>query len=218
MRGAEGAGQPGSPAPRVESHRLPRTERLTGVQCGHGLQTACLNGGSPFYCWQPGTVGTWAEAAALCSKCFPPCSLSRQRGPECLLTLQVSLSLFYSGGLNRGFGYPGSGEDGCLPTEPPFSPGSVQSPGCACFLPVEAARGRVCPASSCPPGCGGTRSSSAHLCPASAWQPPPLARGLAHSLPGVLSSELSPGAPPWAQVESRELPNLPERCARSTRA
>ena len=88
--------------------------------------------------------------------------LSGQRGPKCLLTLQVSLSFFYSGGLNKGFGCPGLGESICLPAEPPFFLGSTQSPLCACFLPVEAFEGRVCPASSCPPG---TWQDPWQLCP-----------------------------------------------------
>ena len=53
-----------------------------------------LNVGSPFFCWAPhwenSTGRTRAEAAALCSERFPPGLLSRQRGPEHLLTLQVS--------------------------------------------------------------------------------------------------------------------------------
>lgn len=49
---------------------------------------------------------------------------------------KVSLSLFYSGGLNEGFGWPGRGESRRLPTEPLFFPGIKAS----CFLPVEKAQ------------------------------------------------------------------------------
>lgn len=92
------------------------------------LQIASFKSGLSLLLLGPSPQGTQVEAAALCSECFPPCLLSRQRGPEYLLTLQVSLSFFYSWGLNKGFGCPGLGENGCLPSEPPFFPGSRQSP------------------------------------------------------------------------------------------
>lgn len=45
-------------------------------------------------------------------------------GPgEPAYSTKVSLSSFYSGGLNKGFGWPGRGGSSRLPTEPPFSPG-----------------------------------------------------------------------------------------------
>lgn len=47
--------------------------------------------------------------------------LSRQRGLECLLTRQVSLSFSYAGGLNEGSGWPGLGENHRLPLSLPFS-------------------------------------------------------------------------------------------------
>lgn len=132
--------------------------------------------------------------------------LSRQRGLECLLTRQVSLSFSYSGGLNEGFGWPGLGENHRLPTEPPFFRGS--SP---CFLPGKEAQGRVCPATSHLPGC-----EPVAALPIVSWTK--AAAAASHGGLGVLSSELGPGAPPWAHRGPQDPPDLPECHARSMRA
>lgn len=153
----------------------PQSTTNTGAVGVHlvSLRPALFQSGLSLLLLGPSTQGTQAEAAALCSECFPPCLLSRQRGPERLLTLQVSLSFFYSGGLNKGFGRPGLERTAAGPPSLPSAQDQCRTL-CPCFLPVEAAQGRVSPATSCPSGCGRTHSSSsACLCPASEWQLPP---------------------------------------------
>lgn len=186
MKGTE---QQGSLAPRVEGHTLPWGTHLVTV-------SGCLlfNPRLSLLLLGPSTGGHRPRLQPL-HGWVPPSLLSGPRGPGCLLTLQVSLSFFHSGGLNEGFGCPSSGEKHHLPTEPPpFSQDQGRAlPGL--LSPVQEPQRKVCPGIS-PRGWGRTHGSSAGLCPRQERQHPLTAR--------CASSGLCSGAPPRAPLDPQE--------------
>lgn len=97
---------------------------------GHGLWAAsCSNLGSPFFCQDPALGGTGQGCSPLLTVAPPSAPETAGRsGPDRLPTLQVSLSFFYSGGLNRDLAILACKRTVTSPLRSPLIPGSRQSP------------------------------------------------------------------------------------------
>lgn len=121
QRRGEG-GKGATRVPCLEGGSTTNTEkRFLRDTLGHSLRTAPLRARA-----LPSPAGTqhgpWPEATALGTGWFPLFAEQAEGPGEPAYSTEVSLSSFYSGGLNEGFGWPGRGGSSRLPTEPPFSP------------------------------------------------------------------------------------------------